>query len=188
MFCSKCGSKINEGDLFCIKCGNKAESNNAINKKNTYRDLIIGIIGITVFAIIVIMCFVLTNNSKNDINENNLNGYISQVNIDEETKSNITKLYSRVSGYNSSNIIKAMYWKLVDGTPTLLIAYKDTNRNGMYIQVEGSKVYKNYGDEESLYSGSGKTMRESKELIFSIYQDSEEHIFLTGDEFREIIK
>lgn len=110
------------------------------------------------------------------------------VNIDNESKENIKKLYSKISGYDSSNIIKAMYWKLADGTPSLMIAYTNTSRNGMYITINGSTVNKCYGDEEDLYKGSGRTKRESKELMFSMYKDDKEHIYLTGDEFRSIIQ
>ena len=197
MFCNKCGNEIKEGEKFCAKCGNKIE-------KSKIKDLSIGkrilliMVAITIIMFIVaIIIYEYNSNDKvldnvkqtNESNiENNVNEDINQVNIDEETKSNIKKLYSRVSGYDSSDIIKAMYWELGNGTPTLLISYQNTNRNGIYIQIEGTRVFQNYGDEESLYEGSGRTMRNSKELLFSMYQDSDDHIFFTGDEFRELIK
>lgn len=191
MYCNKCGNEIKEGEKFCGKCGNEL-------KKSKIKSLSMGKKILLIIAVIVIIMFIIAlimnlYNSNDNVLESNKQVDEKQtsqtdINIDEETKSNIKKLYSQVSGYESSNIIKAMYWKLASGTPTLLIAYQDTERNGMYIQIEGTSVYKNYGDEESLYSGSGRTKRESQELLFSMYKDSDDHIFFTGDEFREVIK
>jgi len=191
MFCNKCGNEIKEGEKFCSKCGNKIKELE-IKNLNIWQRIILIMISIVIIMFIISYVVYLVNHTQGNESkiEKNVNEETStiNINIDEETKSNIKKLYNQVSGYGSSNIIKAMYWKLASGTPTLLIAYQDTERNGMYIQVEGTKVFKNYGDEESLYSGSGRTKRESQELIFSMYKDSGDHIFFTGDEFREIIE
>lgn len=195
MKCNKCGNELNDGELFCGKCGNKIKKSST--KKFSMRQAILIITSSTIIILILIislMTYLVNSNNHIQGNESKIEKNVNEetstinINIDEETKSNIKKLYNQVSGYGSSNIIKAMYWKLASGTPTLLIAYQDTERNGMYIQVEGTKVFKNYGDEESLYSGSGRTKRESQELIFSMYKDSDDHIFFTGDEFREIIE
>lgn len=193
MKCKKCGSELQEGANYCSKCGNKVKKS-GIKNFNIWQVIILVMVFIFIIMFIIALGVNIYNSSNNVTQENesrienNVYDKTSQVNIDEETKSNIKKMYNQVSGYGSSNIIKAMYWKLASGTPTLLIAYQDTDRNGMYIQVEGTKVYKNYGDEENLYSGSGRTKRESQELLFSMYKDSDDHIFFTGDEFREIIK
>jgi len=190
MKCKKCGSELQEGANYCSKCGNKVKKLGF----NIWQVIILVMVFIFIIMFIIALGVDIYNSSNNVTQENeskienNVYDKTSKVNIDEETKSNIKKMYNQVSGYESSNIIKAMYWKLASGTPTLLIAYQDTDRNGMYIQVEGTKVYKNYGDEENLYSGSGRTKRESQELLFSMYKDSDDHIFFTGDEFREIIK
>ena len=194
MKCSKCGNEIQEGENFCSNCGNKIKELEIKNLNIWQRIILIMISIVIIMFIISYVVYLVNSNNHTQGNENKIEKNVNEetstinINIDEETKSNIKKLYNQVSGYGSSNIIKAMYWKLASGTPTLLIAYQDTERNGMYIQVEGTKVFKNYGDEESLYSGSGRTKRESQELIFSMYKDSDDHIFFTGDEFREIIE
>ena len=194
MKCSKCGNEIQEGENFCSNCGNKIKELEIKNLNIWQRIILIMISIVIIMFIISYVVYLVNSNNHTQGNESKIEKNVNEetstinINIDEETKSNIKKLYNQVSGYGSSNIIKAMYWKLASGTPTLLIAYQDTERNGMYIQVEGTKVFKNYGDEESLYSGSGRTKRESQELIFSMYKDSDAHIFFTGDEFREIIE
>lgn len=194
MFCNKCGNEIKEGEKFCSKCGNKIKELEIKNLNIWQRIILIMISIVIIMFIISYVVYLVNSNNHTQGNESKIEKNVNEetstinINIDEETKSNIKKLYNQVSGYGSSNIIKAMYWKLASGTPTLLIAYQDTERNGMYIQVEGTKVFKNYGDEESLYSGSGRTKRESQELIFSMYKDSDDNIFFTGDEFREIIE
>lgn len=194
MKCSKCGNEIQEGENFCSNCGNKIKELEIKNLNIWQRIMLIMIPIVIIMFIISYVVYLVNSNNHTQGNKSKIEKNVNEetstinINIDEETKSNIKKLYNQVSVYGSSNIIKAMYWKLASGTPTLLIAYQDTERNGMYIQVEGTKVFKNYGDEESLYSGSGRTKRESQELIFSMYKDSDDHIFFTGDEFREIIE
>lgn len=164
------------------------------NKKNKQKKemkpftiIFLAIIIIPIF--VSIMYYIKESKTSNIISDNNStveNTIQINTSINEEIKENIKKMYSKVSGYGSSNIIKALYWNLADGTPALLIAYSNSSRNGMYITID-YKVSVDYGDEESLYSGSGRTKRESKEIQFTLYKDDKEHTYLTGDEFRSII-
>ncbi len=152
------------------------------------KGIILGLI-IFIVALLAISIGIFISSSNKDVitstqNDNEI--IAKKINIDDESRTNIKKLYSEVSGYGSSNIIKAMYWKLADGTPSIIIAYNNPDRNGMYITINGTTINKCYGDEEELYTG--RTKRQEKELTFSMYKDDKEHTYFTGEEFRSIIK
>ena len=171
MFCNKCGNEIKEGEKFCAKCGNNV-------KKSRIKNLSIGKKVLLIMFLITLIMFIIafgiyeynSNNNvlDNDKQSNNVNNIEEsiQTSISAETKANIKKLYSRVSGYDSSKIVKALYWKTDNGTPSLLIAYQDIDRNGMYITINGTHLDKSYGDEESLANIDRTDNARFKRILF----------------------